>query len=85
MVDVPSVAAIVLHMPSGTTFTTINDKPYFAFVVSNPNIRADGFSEQEALDKLKAQILGRISSNRIFAKIVNITFGELMIEEIHNL
>ncbi len=86
MDELPSVAVIIVYMPNDlNTFTTVNNKPYFAYVALNPDIRADGYSEQDVLARIKAQILGHINPKRASAKIINMTFGEeLLVEEIHN-
>lgn len=55
-------------------------KPYTAFVVSNPMMRADGGSEQDAIFRLKRHLFSHLFGRVISCQTLNL--NEFIVEEI---
>jgi len=67
--------------PFQVTTATVTGRPYMAFVAANPQIRADGQTEQDAIDRLRALLMSYVPRARV-RKVVDLRFDELMVEEI---
>jgi hypothetical protein len=81
MLGIPQISIMVIERLDD--FANLLDEDMFlAYVITNPNIRAEGISEAEAIEKLKKLIVRDIPRNK-YAKMTNITLDDLIIEEIH--
>ena len=56
-------------------------RPFFAFVPANPHLRANGATEEQALEALKEVMTSTVRGAKK-AKIVELRFDELVVKEI---
>jgi predicted RNase H-like HicB family nuclease len=62
-----------------------SDKPWQAFVASNPQLRSSGRTEQEAIDRLKKVIMYVTDNMEIgTARVVDLVLDDLVVAEVHN-
>lgn len=59
------------------------EKPFLVYVAGNPKLRADGRTEEEAMDKLKHHILSMAGKAKS-VKTREMSFDELTVQEIMN-
>lgn len=79
-----SIPVIVLELEDELPFTSTvsaSGKPFMAFIASNPGIRSDGRTEEEAVDRLRATLLSHIPEGKV-RKVVDMRFDDLIVEEI---
>lgn len=88
--DMPeaSVTVIVVELdpdPYGhgasPMMTTGQDRPFYAYMASNPKIRSDGRTEEEALERLKHLILNHHPPAKK-RRVVDLRLDELIVEEV---
>lgn len=60
---------------------TGTDRPFYAYMASNPQIRADGATEEDALRRLKHQILSHHPPAKR-RRAVDLRLDELIVEEV---
>ncbi len=81
-----SIAIIIIEEdppnPYEITPGIASGQGFYAYVAANPNIRSSGSTEQEALARIKAQIISIGRGGK--KKIVELRFDELIVEEIMN-
>lgn len=69
------------------SFDLVEPKRWFAVLISNPEIRSTGNSEQEALENLKQTIFMKLGFSRKIpedAKIHDISFDDIEIQTVMN-
>ena len=81
-----SVTVIVVEYEDGQDslmLATSASKPFYAYMASNPQIRADGTTEEAALESLKALIMNHHSHQGVKRKkAVDLRLDELIVEEV---
>ena len=81
-----SVTVIVVEYEDASMplmFATNAPKNFFAYMASNPQIRADGETEEKALESLKALIMNSHSHQGVKRKkAVDLRLDELIVEEV---
>ena len=82
-----SVTVIVVELeddpygPGSLTPMVGVHRPFYAYMASNPEIRADGITEEDALARLKHQILNRHPPAKR-RRAVDLRLDELIVEEV---
>jgi len=76
-----SIAVIVCDIGDDPFNLVGTQRPILAYVASNPQLRAAGRDEKEALEMLRANILGHAHSSKK-RKAVEMDFDDLLVEEI---
>lgn len=57
-------------------------KPFLAYAASNPQLRADGLSEDEAVDKLMQHVLSHAKDKNVKSvKVREMSFDELVVQQ----
>ncbi len=64
----------------GPTNMMATGKPYMAHVASNPELRAQGRTADEAVENLKTHM--RLHMRGKFVKIVEVEFEDLLVQEV---
>ena len=84
MSEIPAVTVIVVESDTSTVpWGMQRPKPFFVYVAGNPELRADGATEEEALDGLRRHILCMASGKGVKSvKAVEMRFCELLVNEI---
>ena len=75
----PSIAVVITKIEEHY-FGPATYRPYVAMVLSNPALKANGETEQEALDRLKAYIISHVGQK--FIRLVDLQFDELIVKEV---
>ena len=58
---------------------------FWAFVAGNPDLRASGDTEEEALDRLRRRVItGCLFGNEKRVKAVEMRFDDLLVEDVMN-
>ena len=86
MAQIPTIPVIVIQVKEelGYVFARHYSGPVFtAYVASNPQLFANGISEDDALTRLKASIMSRIRSERISIKMIDMVLDDLIVEQVH--
>ena len=76
---------IMIYRSKEEHINRLNPRPFFAMDVSNPEMRADGRTEKEAIERLKYLVRNSINALRpdyIPLKVVNIPVEEIFNEAI---
>ena len=83
MSDIPQIPIIIIR-DDGTMIHSPPSfhKPYLAYVITNPDLRADGRTEEDAICNLKLLLLCQIPSK--FIRMTNIVLDDLVVEEVHD-
>ena len=78
-----SVTVIVVELEDTNSSISpmSNPRPFYAYMASNPKIRADGCTEEEALASLKHQILSHHPPAKR-RRAVDLRLDELIVEEV---
>lgn len=78
-----SVTVIVVELePDGPGVNMMSaPRPFYAYMASNPQIRADGCTEEEALERLKHLILTN-HPPAVKRRVVDLQLSELIVEEV---
>lgn len=76
-----TIAVIVCRMPDSPFPSMTEPRPFYAYVAANPQLRADGRNEEEALRHLETVILD-CSKKAVSRKVVELRFDELIVEEV---
>ncbi len=64
-------------------FMVTNPKPFLAYMASNPEIRALGRTEDEAVERLVRHVLAFTKGKYVVsAKVREVNFDELIVQEI---
>jgi len=82
---VPSVPVVVIEFNDDPMFgfssVTASARTHLAFVMSNPQMRADGTSEEDALERLKVYIMSHIGKAKS-VKMTNLILDDLIVGEV---
>lgn len=81
MADIPSIPIMVVYQANDNLFM---EGPYLAYIITNPDIRTTGYSEEEAIARLKKLLMNRLPQNKLSVKMMNIVLDELVIKEVHD-
>lgn len=84
MSDVPAITVIVVESDASTIPWGMQRlKPFLVYVAGNPQLRADGATEEEALDRLRKHILSMASGKEVKSvKAVEMRFDELLVADV---
>lgn len=79
-----SISVVVYEEKTSTFGNTLMgmSRPFHAFVASNPKLRADGSSEEEALTRLRVLVLSHIPHDAKSVKLIDLQFGGLIASEV---
>lgn len=65
----------------GLTTAMVTGRPYMAFVAANPQLRANGQTEEDAIERLRALLMSYIPKAKA-RRVVDLRFDELLVEEV---
>jgi len=83
MGEIPSLTVIVVETHNRSLAWSANPKPFLAFVAGNTQMRADGRTEQDAVDALRKSILSMAQGRDVKSvKVVEMRFDELLAQQV---
>jgi hypothetical protein len=80
---VPYIPVVIVKVEDTYTQSTVwSPRPYVAQVITNPELRAQGETRDDALKRLKGLLKARFICGSDGFEIVNMDLNEILIEEI---
>lgn len=81
--SLPQIPIIVIRdYRTISQYSPAFENPYLAYVITNPDLRASGKTEEDAIKHLKSSIINRFAKGN-FVRMAHITLEELIIESVH--